>query len=152
MESLSNVSYSMVESTTAMTHWPVESTTAMIHWPVESDWDGSYSFVDTSEWIPCEEGFAWSVEMGECQPVVEPRSYRTCPWGYKMNARYKQCMRVKYHGKQQWGTIRKWWHNLLNPPVPRKPPRKIPPTKATTAYTGEWWGYNRGYGKDVPRP
>ncbi|BFG04924.1 uncharacterized protein DMAD_03777 [Drosophila madeirensis] len=141
MELATDVTYSLVESTTHLSHSLVDAPA-----------DGSYSFVDKSGWIPCEKGFDWSEEMGECQPVLVPRSYRSCPWGYKMNGRYKQCMRVKYHGKHQWDVFRKWWHKILNPPVSRKPIRKREPTKATTAYTGAWFGYNLGYGKDVKRP
>ncbi|XP_026836565.1 uncharacterized protein LOC26526691 [Drosophila erecta] len=99
-----------------------------------------------AELPPCAAGFTWVILMSTCLPNLA-RTRRRCFLGYYFHQKLKKCMRRRYDKEQEPGVIKKWMDRTTKKPTTRRP---CP--KRGSRYTGDWLGYNSGYGKNEPLP
>ncbi|XP_037713318.1 uncharacterized protein LOC119549364 [Drosophila subpulchrella] len=102
----------------------------------------------SSELPSCAAGFTWVILMNTCLPDLARTRRKKCAYGYYYHERFQKCMRRRYDKGQQPGVIRRW---MTQTPKPMRTTRKYGLHNASP-YTGGWWGYNAGYGKDQPYP
>nr|AEY70759.2 MIP34463p1 [Drosophila melanogaster]AOQ14528.1 CG43272-PA [synthetic construct] len=99
-----------------------------------------------SELPPCAAGFTWVILMSTCLPDLA-RTKSRCVYGYYFNEKLKKCMRRRYDKEQKPGVIRQWMKATTKKPTTARGPC----FQREQAYTGNWFGYNAGYGRNETR-
>ncbi|XP_043643245.1 uncharacterized protein LOC122613228 isoform X2 [Drosophila teissieri] len=90
----------------------------------------------------CAAGFTWVILMSTCLPDLARTPRSRCA------EKLRKCVRRRYDNEQKPGVIKKWMDRTTRKPMTTRRPC---PCRGDP-YTGDWMGYNSGYGKNELPP